>query len=474
MLSPEALKAITDSENPEELARRALENAAGKILIELSDLIEKEKERAISPKVVVERTGPRPPAAEIEARVRTINGHESGITAGTLGDFVDYFRSRYEQMSEMLRTRMSNRPIVTLAGLRKKKNEKVRVIAMISEKRGTKNGHLLLQIEDPSGAATALVPSSNQKVMALGNSLVLDGVFALDGRLSKELFIIDDIFSPDVPMKEVRTADEDVAMVTMSDFHIGSRLFMRNNFERFMSWINGDAGDEKQKALAGKVKYITIAGDLVDGIGIYPNQESELDILDIYDQYRAFCEFVERIPEWIQVIIAPGNHDAVKAADPQQALPKELVEPLYSMKNVTLVGSPATVELHGLKTLIYHGTAFDDLIASIPSLSYSRSEEIMDEVLKLRHLHPIYGGKPITPEKRDQLVIKELPDVFHCGHVHKNGYDTYHGVICINSGTWQQVTPYQMKQGHQPTPCILPVLEMNSGKISIIHFDKPA
>jgi hypothetical protein len=46
LLSPEALKAITDSENPGELARRALDNAAGKILIELSDLVEKEKEKA--------------------------------------------------------------------------------------------------------------------------------------------------------------------------------------------------------------------------------------------------------------------------------------------------------------------------------------------------------------------------------------------------------------------------------------------
>lgn len=31
---------------------------------------------------------------------------------------------------------------------------------------------------------------------------------------------------------------------------------------------------------------MVIAGDVVDGIGVYPDQESDLYELDIYDQYN--------------------------------------------------------------------------------------------------------------------------------------------------------------------------------------------
>jgi DNA polymerase II small subunit len=35
----------------------------------------------------------------------------------------------------------------------------------------------------------------------------------------------------------------------------------------------------------GKIKYLFVAGDSVDGIGIYPQQITELDIFDIYEQF---------------------------------------------------------------------------------------------------------------------------------------------------------------------------------------------
>jgi len=41
----------------------------------------------------------------------------------------------------------------------------------------------------------------------------------------------------------------------------------------------------------------------------------------------------------------------------------------------------------------------------------------MNEMLKLRHLSPIYGGRvSIAPEKKDHFVIDEIPDILHCGH----------------------------------------------------------
>lgn len=343
---------------------------------------------------------------------------------------------------------------------------------MISEKKITKNGHILFKLEDLTGTINALVPVSNKRLLAFCSSLLLDDVIGIEGKLSNELFIIDQIFQPDIPQKETKTTEEDINLVLISDMQIGSELFLRKNFEKFLSWLKGEVGDEKAREQAGKVKYLTVCGDVVDGIGIYPGQENGLEITDIFEQYKMFSDFMLEVPDYIHVVVCPGNHDAVKTADPQPKLPKDLIPDLYDRDNVTLIGSPGMVEVHGLKTLMYHGTSFDDIIAELPHTSYDQSESVMIESLKRRHVHPIYGGKPITPGKKDHLIIEETPDIFHTGHIHRNGYANYKGVICINSGTWQQVTPYEIKLGHKPTPCILPIVEMKYGRINVLHFDR--
>ena len=472
LISPEALKAILSSENPEELAALALENAKDKLTIDLENLKVREKVKFVGEdtKVRVERTDFKPLAKDIETMVK-LHKNSNNRTSGTLEDFVDYFRSRYEQLADILRMRGGNE-VTSIVNVKTKQIEKARIIVMVSEKRKTKNGHILLNVEDLTGVMAALIPANNKNMLSFGESLVLDEVIAIDGRRSKELFIIDNIYQPEMPLKEVKTTKEDVILATLSDFHIGSKLFMQKNFENFIAWIKGDFGDEKLRELASRVKYITIAGDLVDGIGVYPGQEEELNLTDIYEQYQAFSDYIQQIPEYIHIIISPGNHDAVKAADPQPPIPEELLPDLYKMDNVTMVPSPAMVEIHGLKTLVYHGTAFDDIIAAVPTLNYEQIEKVMIETLKRRHLHPIYGEKPITPESNDNLVIREIPDIFHTGHIHKNAYERYRGVVCVNSGTWQEVTPYQVRLGHKPTPCILPLISMNSGKINVVRFDK--
>lgn len=472
LLTPDAVKVLRKAENPEELARIALENLKlkDKLAIGPEDFELKETAKPIVEKVVVERTGFKYAAKDYEARVRILNGMSTS-SAGTLDDFVEHFKSRYDQIAQMLASRRGN-SVIRMGDLKTKRGLQVRLVGIVTEKRDTKNGHILLRVEDPTGTANALIPASNKQLMAFGKSLILDEVIAIDGKLSKDLFIISDIQQPDLPLKEAKKTEEDIVLVMISDLHIGSKLFMRKNFEHFLAWLRGEVGDERQQNMASRVKYITIAGDVCDGIGVYPRQEEELEITDIFEQYHAFCEYMQQIPEHIQVIIGPGNHDAVKNADPQPTLPKELVGELYDMKNMTLVNSPAMVELHGVKTLVYHGTSFDDIIASIPELSYENTEKVMLEILKRRHVHPIYGGKPITPERNDSLVISDVPDIFHAGHLHKNGYGEHHGVTCVNSGTWQQITPYQLRQGHKPTPCIMPAIEMKTGKLDVIHFDR--
>ena len=109
-------------------------------------------------------------------------------------------------------------------------------------------------------------------------------------------------------------------------------------------------------------------------------------------------------------------------------------------------------------------------MSAIPGMEYSNPGEAMIELLKRRHLSPIYGGNVIVPSKNDGMVINKVPDVIHMGHIHKNGLAEYHGVQLVNSGTWQSRTEYQIKNGLVPSPCELPVFEAKRYAFTTIDF----
>ena len=46
----------------------------------------------------------------------------------------------------------------------------------------------------------------------------------------------------------------------------------------------------------------------MDGVGIYPSQEGELEIKEIRQQYAEFSKLISRIPSDKKIIVCPGNH----------------------------------------------------------------------------------------------------------------------------------------------------------------------
>lgn len=231
--------------------------------------------------------------------------------------------------------------------------------------------------------------------------------------------------------------------VFLSDIHIGSSTFLDSAFQRFIKWINGDFGDEEQREIANNVKYVVVAGDIVDGIGVYPSQDKELTIKDIHQQYEEAARLFGDIND-VKIIIAPGNHDASRLAEPQPAIPEDYAKNLHDLKTTEFVSNPALVSLDGIKVLVYHGRSFDDMAMTVKGMSHQQSELIMKELLEKRHLAPIYGERtPLASEIEDHLVIDDIPDVFHTGHVHINSYKKYKGIHLINSGTFQSQTEFQ-------------------------------
>ena len=64
---------------------------------------------------------------------------------------------------------------------------------------------------------------------------------------------------------------------------LGSDTFLTDSWHRFSDWLADS-----------DFSYLLIAGDLVDGIGIYPGHENELTIKNIYEQYEAFGAMMQR------------------------------------------------------------------------------------------------------------------------------------------------------------------------------------
>lgn len=432
-------------------------------------------EKAPIPMERVQRTGFAPYASEIDAdySIRLTENDRAGVN---LDGFVSYFRNRMERMRDIIGSqRMGISGMVpNIEALRNCANgREVTIVGMVLNKIVTKNGNIMIVIDDETGEYKLIfMNGSSQKAKALfekARRIVNDEVIAVNGRMSSPFIIANEIVWPDIPIKERAKVEEDIGIAFVSDLHIGSKKFMEKNFINFVKWLNGEYGERHD--LAGKIKYIVLGGDVVDGIGVYPNQDRDLAIPDIYAQYKLFTDIIQEVPDYIHMFIIPGNHDAVQRAEPQPPLTKEL---LGGMKadNIHMLPNPSFLTLHGIEILAYHGTSLDSMIRSIPGLSYANPEGAMIELLKRRHLSPIYGGNIIVPSRKDNMIIDKVPDILNMGHVHKNCLSGYHGVDIVNSGTWQARTERQIAQGHVPSPCILPVYEAKYKRFVTLNFEK--
>jgi DNA polymerase II small subunit len=427
-----------------------------------------------SQQVAVMSTVFYPYAKEVEARINIIEDPSTKLgSAGSIQDYLGYFRDRFERLEKLLRQRMDVKAAASVKdALRAPSNSKLKIIGMITEKRESKQ-RTILTIEDLKASMIVLVPqNAPEEVQRKARALMLDQVVCLSVTKTRStLLIADDVILPDVAQRPQHKAPEPVYAVLTSDMHVGSTKFQREAFNRFVMWLNGKYGDSRMREVASHVKYVIIAGDIVDGVGIYPNQVKELAIKDVYKQYRLAARYIEQIPDYIEVIISPGNHDTPRKSLPQPAISEAFLETLQESRNVHSLGNPCTVSLHGVEILVEHGRSIDDVVSTVPDMDYGHPERAMKVLLQGRHLAPMYAGKTLlAPEKRDWLVIEHIPDIFHSGHVHILGYLNYRGVLILNSGGWQERTEYQRRAGIIPTPAKVPVVNLQTLEVSVVPF----
>ncbi|MCL4314906.1 MAG: DNA-directed DNA polymerase II small subunit [Candidatus Thermoplasmatota archaeon] len=393
----------------------------------------------------------RSPTVEIDFSSLKVNS--------SVDDFRRYFSDRYERIKRMIL--LSSRMRGTLSiGKVKRMGGKVRIVGMVSESSVTSNGHRRLVVEDLEDSIQVIL-MKNKPVSS--EIILLDEVVGLVGSVSfgkgDPVMFADEIVRPDIPNRVAQLEGGDPVFVgSISDIHVGSKTFRKDDFRRLISWLKG--GSEEAKAL----KYLILSGDVVDGIGVYPSQEDDLEILNPAEQYAKLSEYVSQIPEEIKVFIMPGNHDSVRLAEPQPSLSPALSREFPG--NVTLIPNPYTLKLEKRNVLVYHGMSLNDMVELIPGMNYSTIGEAIKELLIRRHLAPKYGGKtPLIPSPRDYHVIEDVPDIFITGHVHSHALGEYKSVRYVNSSTWQSQTEYQRMMNFSPDPSIMTLFDLRSRNV---------
>ncbi|NHI84158.1 MAG: DNA-directed DNA polymerase II small subunit [Candidatus Thorarchaeota archaeon] len=409
---------------------------------------------------------------------------------GTVEDFLRLFRDRFRRIRSIYMGRIDTQGAFSPAaaksfsrdtrrframgreGKRGLKPPSQKVIGIVREKSVSKSGNVIVEIEDEDGVLNAVIPARKEglkghELAEKASSILLDEIVCLSGFVDEDgRMIADDVIFPDIPTaRHAGRAERDVYATFVSDLHVGSNEFLEDEFDHFIDWLRGHDVDGPDKAMVEKIRYLFIAGDLVDGIGVYPEQFADLVIPSLYDQYSKLAEKLRKLPERIKIICIPGNHDASRQALPKPPIHKEFAKSLYDLgSKVLMVGDPTHIRVEGVDILLTHGDSLDDMVTSIPGASYKDPALPMKALLRKRHLAPIYGGKTeLAPLGRDWMVIDSVPDIVHFGHAHHNAKDAYRGVMIINSGTFQSQTEFMRKQGVVPTPGIVTIINLRTG-----------
>ena len=402
----------------------------------------------------------------------------------TVKDFVKHFRNRYVFLKGLLQQRTELENLTSIDKINNN-HKNFSIIGIVTNKSVTKNKNIILEVEDLTDRAKLLINQNREEVYNKSKEIMLDDVIGFKCSGTKDFLFVNDLFYPDSFIREKHRSEQEEYAIFVSDFHVGSGNFLKNNFEKFISWLNGEGCDNEQKELINKIKYMFVVGDTIDGVGIYPGQEKDLAIKDIKEQYVQLAEYYKKIPEHITIIQCAGQHDAVRVAEPQPPVGEDFAEPLFQFKNLYLVSNPSLVEICGnkdkvgIKVLMYHGASMHPVENEIEELRVQRASfnptKIVKHLLLRRHLAPSHGSMVYIPDKdNDSMLIKEVPDIMATGDLHRTDIDKYHDIMLISCSCWQSMTAFEEKVGNKPDPCKVPILNLKTFSIKILDFSEPS
>jgi DNA polymerase II small subunit len=413
----------------------------------------------------------------VESNVKSISSFPCVGKSLEVKDFVVHFRNRYESLKNIMQ---DNPELENLVSIGKISNEKQKfsVIGMVSDKKMSKNKNLILEIEDLTGRMKVVINSDKEELIKEAEDISLDCIVGFKGVGNNEIMFVNEVIFPETRIEERKKGPLEEYALFIGDVHYGSHNFLQNSFDKFIDYLNGKIPNTPE---VDKIKYLFIVGDLITGVGNYPNQEKDLVIVDLEEQFQKMAELLGKIRKDIKIIITPGNHDCVRIMEPQPLLNEKFAWPLYELENVIILENPAVVNIgagngfEGFDVLVYHGFSFPYYANTIPRLMLGKSmnepEKIMRFLLKHRHLSPTHGATQYFPLEKDGLLIRKAPDIFVSGHTHKSGAVYHNNILIISISSWEGMTPYQEKFGNTPDHCKVPMFNLKTRAVKILDFE---
>ncbi|MDC0186696.1 DNA-directed DNA polymerase II small subunit [Candidatus Nitrosopelagicus sp.] len=370
------------------------------------------------------------------------------------------FASRFNKLKQIMSDRPEAKKVKDIESIKSitKNDDELFVWGLVSDRKSDRNISKIT-LEDPTSSMEIVVFEGDLKDTA--DTLLMDQFVMFKIVPAKNGgFFAKEILLPDIPEHTTNRSKTETYAVFLSDLHVGSKFFMEEELSEFIKWISS------ADPIARKIRFVIVGGDLIDGVGVFPGQEKILNQTTTEGQLQKTFEVLDKIPKHIKVFLISGNHDAGRKALPQPAIPKIYNSQLWDRENFFMLGNPSMVSLNGVKVLMYHGQSIDDVVRTTPGVSYDKPAAVMRHFLKARHMSPIYGSRtPIAPETEDMMVIDDIPDIFHSGHVHFVGLDMYKGVLIVNSGAWQRQTDFQESVGITPTPGMAIIVNLQTMKV---------
>ena len=394
-----------------------------------------------------------------------------------VGDFTKYFRNRVNEMKRILQGNAALKNLVSINKISANR-QGISIIGIVSNKSVTKNRNMLLEVEDLTGKMRVLINTNNPKLYEKAEEISLDTVLGFSGVGNKEILFANEIVFPDSVLSERKKSPIEEYALFLGDLHFGSKMFLEKGFLKFIDYLNGKVPNTPE---VEKIKYLFLVGDIIAGVGVYPNQEKDLILKDIEEQFIGVSQVLDRIRKDIKIIISPGNHDGVRLMEPQPLLNERYAWSIYDLKNVILTGNPAYVNIgskegfSGFDVLTYHGFSFPYYANTVPKFMTEKTmnfpDRIMAYLLKNRHLAPSHSSVQYYPSEEDNLMIRKIPDIFVSAHSHKSAVSYYNNILMVSISSWESKTSNQERMGNEPDFCKVPMFNLKTRTIKILDFE---
>ncbi|MFX0047885.1 MAG: hypothetical protein ACFE8G_06900, partial [Candidatus Hermodarchaeota archaeon] len=222
----------------------------------------------------------KPVAKDYDFQVEIISDPTGKLhTNGAYEDFYELTLDKFNKLRSLMRKRPEASSATSINNIYRLSNSiEISTVGLVENVHQTKKGNFLLNLEDLTGKISVLIQNNSQNLEYINiiertindQMLFVKGLYNPGENGRKGIIFADYISKIDIPTDfKPNYSPDPLSIALISDTHIGSKEFEENLFKRFLKFLNGKCNNKILRDIAGKIKYLVINGDLIDGIGIY-------------------------------------------------------------------------------------------------------------------------------------------------------------------------------------------------------------